>query len=114
VQRGLVRSLFDLSFTSFVTTRLMKALYVLRLMWLGGTYLVGALMLFTIGGSRLGTLWLLVLGPLALIAQAIASRIACEFVMVVFRIFEHTRDQLAITRAAWPASDAPPPPAPPV
>lgn len=112
MQRGFVRSLFDLSFTSFVTTRLMKVLYVLRLLWLGGTYLVGALMLFRIGGSSLGGLWLLVLGPLALIAQAISARVACELMIVVFRIFEHTRDQLAITQEAWPAGDAPRP-APP-
>jgi Domain of unknown function (DUF4282) len=117
VQRGFLRSLFDLSFTSFVTTRLMKVLYVLRLMWLSGTYLVGALTLFALGGSPLGALWLFVVGPLVVLAQALANRVACELVIVVFRIFESTRDQLAITQAAWSAAanagDAPPP-APPV
>jgi hypothetical protein len=117
VQRGFLGSLFDLSFTSFVTTRLMKVLYVLRLMLLGGTYLVGAFAAFGVGGSALGALWLFVFGPFVLAAQTLANRVACELVVVLFRIFEHTRDQLEITQAAWSAAAAAgqaPPPAPPV
>ena len=114
MQRGFARSLFDLSFTSFITTRLMKVLYVLRLLWLAFGYLMGALATFVVGGSGLGAAWLVVLGPLALIVQAISIRVACELVMVVFCIFEHTRDQLAITQAAWSAAasvgEIPPPP----
>ncbi len=117
MQRGFLGSLFDLSFTSFVTTRLMKVLYVLRLALLGGTFLVGAFATFTVGGSTLGELWLFVFGPFFLVAQTLANRVACELVVVLFRIFEHTRDQLDITRAAWSAAATAgqaPPPAPPV
>jgi Domain of unknown function (DUF4282) len=121
VQRGFFESLFDLSFTSFVTTRLMKVLYVARLALLGGSYFVGGLLFLLVGGPVLGAAWVFVFGPVFLFAQVLTFRVTCELMVVAFCIFENTRDQLAITRAAWaPAVDAArpgggqPPLAPPV
>jgi Domain of unknown function (DUF4282) len=127
VQRGFFGSLFDLSFTSFVTTKLIKVLYVLSLVILAIAYVVIAIAFFTSGGgdsvtigddgsfetdsggsTALGLLWLFVLGPLFLFFYTLAYRVLFELVVVLFRIFENTRDQLAVTRAAWPAAAAPP------
>ena len=118
MQKGFFASLFDLSFTSFVTTRLIKVLYVLSLVLLAIGYIAVAVLLFTSGSEEitltddgsfqtesdgnavLGLLWLFVIGPLALFFYTLVYRVWFELVIVLFRIFENTRDQLAVTRAA--------------
>lgn len=139
-QKGFLGSLLDTSFTSFVTTKLIKVLYILSLILLVLTYLGIAIALFTSGGGDtvtvngdgsfetssggspgLGLLWLFVIGPILLFFYVLAYRVFFELVMVIFRIFENTRDQLTVTRAAWPDGaaalsrpvDDTPPPAPP-
>src|SRR5204862_900850 len=62
--RGFIASLFDFRFTSFVTTKIIKVLYVLItvlvvLTWLGYTALAFR------GGAVAGFLVLLVVGPLS-------------------------------------------------
>jgi hypothetical protein len=104
-QKGFLGSLFDLSFTSFVTTKLIKLLYVLSLVLLGLGYLFIAAAAFNDSGGA-GVLWLFILGPLVIFFYLLLYRVFFELVMVVFRIFENTRDQLAVTRAAWPAEAA--------
>ena len=120
MEKGFLGSLFDLSFTSFVTTKLIKVLYVLSLILLGLGYLFIAAAAFHESGGA-GALWLFILGPLVIFFYLLLYRVFFELVMVVFRIFENTRDQLTVTRAAWPsaatslqpqADEPPPPPAP--
>ena len=98
----------------------MKVLYVLRLLFVVGTYVTVALGLFASGigdsptlgpdgslemthsstGTVLGLAWLFVIGPLFVAFHTLAYRVVAELFVVLFRIFENTRDQLAITRAA--------------
>lgn len=133
-QKGFMGSLFDLSFTSFVTTKLIKVLYVLSLVLLAIMYVVVAIGIFSSGGDELtmnadgtfstegggntgfGLLWLFIIGPILLFFYTLLYRVFFELVVVLFRIFENTRDQLAVTRAAWPSAATgpadPPPPAP--
>jgi hypothetical protein len=128
VQTGFFASLFDLSFTSFVTTKLIKVLYILSLVLLGLGYIVIAIALFSSGGTdavsvgpdgtlqsdsgggntALGLLWLFIGGPLVVFFYTLVYRVLFELVIVVFRIFENTRDQLAVLRAAYPGAAAPP------
>jgi len=127
VHRGFFRSLFDLSFTSFVTTRLIKVLYVLSFVPAVLFYVAVAFALFASGAGDSvtmaadGTLqahsggnpglalaWLLLLGPLFLLLHALVARVLSELVIVLFRMFEHTRDQLALTRAALAAASETP------
>lgn len=128
-QKGFIGSLFDLSFTSFVTTKLIKVLYVLSLVLLAIAYVVVAIALFSSGGQELtvnadgsfgtessgntglGLLWLFVIGPILLFFYVLMYRVLFELVIVLFRIFENTRDQLAVARAAWPNAAASLPPA---
>jgi Domain of unknown function (DUF4282) len=126
-------SLFDLSFSSFITIRLVKVLYVLTLILLALAYVAIAIALFA-GGDQdatsigvdgtietsdddsgnvvLGVLWLLIFGPLLMLFYVLFYRVIFELIVVVFRIFENTRDQLALTRDARPG-DAPAGPPPP-
>ncbi|MBJ7519978.1 MAG: DUF4282 domain-containing protein [Solirubrobacteraceae bacterium] len=134
MQKGFFGSLFDLSFSSFVTTKVIKVLYVLSLVLLVLAYIAIAVALFTGGSSSpdyygdgfytdsggspaLGLLWLFVGGPLMLFFYTLFYRVVFELIIVVFRIFENTRDQLELMRAAQPAAGGPPlapPSGPPV
>lgn len=122
MERGFFGSLLDLSFTSFVTTKLIKVLYVLSLVLLALLYVVVAIALFTSGGGEsvsfgddgtlqtsgggsagLGLLWLFIIGPLLVFFYTLAYRVVFELVIVLFRIYENSRDLLAVTRAGMSA-----------
>jgi hypothetical protein len=124
-RKGFLGSLFDLSFTEFVTTRVVKVLYILTLVLLVLGYLGIAVALFTggqevaridpgtgqittesEGNAGLGLLWLLLIGPLLLFLYTLLYRVFYELLIVVFRIYENTRDQLELTRRG--AGQAPP------
>jgi hypothetical protein len=125
VQRGFIRSLFDLSFTSFVTPRAVKVLYVLSFLPAVIVYAAVANMLFTSGmgdsvtlaadgsfqidsggDTGLGLAWLFVFGPLFLFLHALVGRVLSELVVALIRIYENTRDQLALTQRAGEAPPA--------
>ena len=88
--RGFLSALFDFSFTSFVTTRIIKVLYVLI------TVLVSLVALFyTILAFRLsagfGILTLVIGDPLFIIIVMAFWRLVLEAFVVVFRIAEDVR-----------------------
>jgi len=88
--RGFLSALFDFSFTSFVTTKIIKALYVLILV-------VASLvaLFYTIVAFRLGTVFgflTLVIGdPLYIIIVMAFWRLILEAFVVVFRMAEDVR-----------------------
>jgi uncharacterized membrane protein YccF (DUF307 family) len=132
--KGFFGSLFDLSFSSFITIRLVKVLYILTLILLALAYVVIAVAIFSGGDQEatsisldgtvqtsdddgnavLGVLWLVIFGPLLMFFYVLFYRVIFELIVVVFRIFENTRDQLALTRGAAEPGGAPPEPPPTV
>ena len=88
--RGFLSSLFDFSFTSFVTTKIIRVLYVLILILVALSAFI-----FTISAFRLGTLTgllTLVIGdPLFIIIVMAFWRIVLESFVVRFRIAEDVR-----------------------
>ena len=99
---GFFGSLFDLSFTSFVTTKIVKVLYVIAMVIIGLYALAFVVFGFTNGGVE---------GVLALIGAAVFSlfgliyaRVLLEFVVVVFRIGEHTATMARSLSAGTPPS----------
>ncbi|MDA0185626.1 DUF4282 domain-containing protein [Solirubrobacter phytolaccae] len=117
-RKGFLGALFDLSFTEFVTTRVVKVLYVLTLVLLVIGYIAIAVVIFTPDEQAgtfnragqivieresnvgLGVLWLVLIGPLLLFLYTLLYRVFYELIIVVFRIYENTRDQLELTRRA--------------
>lgn len=83
--KGFFGSLFDFSFESFITTKLVPILYVLALV----SVVLSAVILFTRGGAGF------VLGILVLVFGTIYARVVMETIIVFFRIAEHTRDMAA-------------------
>jgi Domain of unknown function (DUF4282) len=85
--QGFFASLFDYSFSSFITGRIIKVLYVLT------TIIVGLWTLFFIlvafrESSAFGILTLVVFGPLFFVFTMIYVRVVLELIMVIFRIHE--------------------------
>jgi hypothetical protein len=88
--RGFVASLFDFSFTSFVTPKVVKVLYALIMVGVA----LGALIFIAIAfraNSFFGLVALFILAPLYFLVVMAIYRIGLEFFMVMFRISEDIR-----------------------
>jgi hypothetical protein len=96
--KGFFSSLYDLSFDTFITPRIIRIVYVI---WLAGialwslTFLVAGFAVqpsFYGEGHVSGWFFLFHLGGAAVIfvVGSISARISLEFVMAVFRIAENT------------------------
>lgn len=94
--RGIVSSLFDLSFTHFIAPKLWRVLYALFLVLAG---LCGVAVLFTIVGTaggffgKIGGLLVGVpLGALAFLLMAMYVRVIMEVLIVVFRGVDYLKE----------------------
>jgi hypothetical protein len=86
---GFLRALFDFSFNQFVTSKIVKFLYGLSILFAGFISL-----LFVIAGYNVSKLFgiftLLIGAPLIFLSTAIYSRVLLEIIIVIFRIADHT------------------------
>lgn len=88
--KGLFASLFDFSFTSFVTAKLIKVLYALGIV-IGA--IVGLFALVSaMGQGALAGLGALILVPLVFLLWVMYLRVVLEVLVVVFRIAENTAE----------------------
>jgi hypothetical protein len=120
-EQGFLASLFDVSFSSLVTTRVIKVLYVLSMIIIGLFALFFVVAAFS-NSVASGIVVLLIIAPLACLLYLIYVRVLLELVIVIFRIWETNVElvQLQRSQAAGrsappppPSSPPPPPPAPP-
>jgi hypothetical protein len=87
-EKGSFSILFDLSFSEFVTTRVIKILFIIGILFSA----LGALMII-IGGFNSGWgvgILALLLSPLVFLLYVLLARIWCEMIIVIFRIAENT------------------------
>jgi len=97
-QRGLVSSLFDLTFDHMITPRIQRVLYALMLA-MAGVIGVGAMV--TVGGmlGKIGGLFIGVpVGGLVFLLLAMYFRVMMEIMIVVFKAVEYLREIAAATR----------------
>ena len=87
---GFFASLFDFSFTEFITTKLIKFLYGLGML-LGAVMALGLIIAGFAQSAIVGILFL-ILSPLVFLLYVIGARVWLELVIVVFRIAEHTAE----------------------
>ena len=90
-ERGFIGSLFDFSFSSFVTPKIIKVLYVLFTLW---TALIGLTILvigFRSGGVAGGLFVLIIVEPLFLLLTLGIYRVVLEAFMVIFRMYEEMK-----------------------
>ncbi len=89
--RGFFESLFDFSFTSLVTTKLIKVLYGLSIavLALGSLFFV----LIAFSASPTAGAFMLIFGaPLFFLLGVCYTRVMLEIMIVLFRIAEHTAE----------------------
>jgi len=100
--RGFFAALFDLSFSEFVTTKLIKILYVLLLIMIAIGFLIivfgGIVSLFT-RGEFLQGLVTIVLAPIGAFLWIILARMWMELIIVVFRIAENTTELVHLKKS---------------
>ena len=90
-EKGFIGSLFDFSFTSLVTPKIVRVLYILFTIW---TAIIGVSMLvvgFNTGGLWGGLFVLFIIEPIFVLLTLGVYRVVLEFVIVVFRIYEEMK-----------------------
>jgi hypothetical protein len=86
--KGVVGTLMDLSFSEFITTKIVKLLYILGIILVGlssAVYIVGS---FTRGFAA--GIISLIIGPIMFTVGVIWTRVWLELIIVIFRIAGHT------------------------
>lgn len=89
-QRGVVSTLFDFSFSSFLTTKIIKLLYALSMLGAGIIALVLAAGAFD-AGIGWGIVALVTIAPLIFLIFVMYARVMMELMIVLFRISENVQ-----------------------
>lgn len=92
-QSGFIGSLFDLSFTKFVTPTIIKVVYVLGMVVIAIATIVFALSGFGSDSPALGIVTLIV-GPIVGLLYLCIFRMVCEFYLAVVRMSEDIHHRL--------------------
>jgi len=90
-EKGFIGSLFDFSFSSFVTPKIVKVLYVLITIWTALLALTILIIGFRTGGLAGGLFTLIIIEPIFILLTLGIYRVVLEAFMVVFRIYEETK-----------------------
>jgi len=90
-KKGFVGSLFDFSFSNFITTTIIKIIYGLALLGviLGflGYGIMGLILLFNDAAVQ-GLVMMVIVAPMFLVFGIIGARVYCELLVLMFRIAE--------------------------
>jgi len=93
-QKGFFASLFDISFSSLITTRIIKVLYVLILIAIGLGTLFFIIASLSAGGSN--GIVAIILGPIFALLYVIFARVYMEIIIVLFKIGENTGEMVRL------------------
>lgn len=85
---GFVNSLFDLSFKEMITTKIIRVLYVIGIVF-AAVIALGFIVKSFASGFFLGLL-VLILSPVIFLLYVIFFRVWCEILLILFRIAENT------------------------
>ncbi len=106
--KGFFGSLFDFKFRFFITSKLIRFIYVLAFLFALLAY-VGLVVAAFYESTLIGLLGLFIVGPIAFFLLLIYARVMLELIMVLFSIAENVE---VLSRQDGPAPQvAPPPPA---
>jgi hypothetical protein len=111
MQKGFFASLFDVSFSSLITTKVIKAIYVLSMVVIGLVglvFLLAAVFSENSGGAEV--VFALIVVPVVALIYLVYTRVLLEVIIVLFRIMETNVELVELQRAATSPASAPPPP----
>jgi uncharacterized membrane protein len=91
--KGFFGELFDFSFSEFITTRIIKVLFVLAVIGsvIYGLVVLGQGVVMLRESVALG-LGMIVVSPIVFLLCVIAARVYLELIMIIFRIAEDTEE----------------------
>ncbi len=121
MKKGFLASLFDISFESLITTKIIKVVYVLYMIGIGVAALALVVAAFN-SSTGAGIFVLLIAAPLGSLIYLILIRVFLEAIIALFRIMENTHLMVAsagtatgvgVPGAATPGSSLPPTSPPP-
>jgi hypothetical protein len=95
--KGFFGSLFDLSFSSLVTPKIIKIIYVLTLIGIGLTAIFFIIAAFH-QSSGFGALTLLIIAPIMSLVYLVYARVFLEFFMAIFRLAETNAELVSLKR----------------
>lgn len=101
-------SLFDFSFETFITAKIVKILYGLSIA-AGGLFALFQIVNGFLTSAGMGLLMLLIGGPLLFLVSVIYARVLLEIILVIFRISEDCSKLVEIGNRAPATPPAPPP-----
>jgi uncharacterized protein DUF4282 len=122
MQKGFFASLFDISFSSLITTKVIKVVYVISMVVIGLAALVFIIAAAASDDGAGGLIFAIIVTPIFALLYLIYTRIILEVIIVLFRIMESNLELVELQRrAVGPAAAAPsvpsgpstPPPQPP-
>ena len=99
-QPSFFASLFDFSFSRFVTLRLVKFLYVVSMILMVFVVIAVIIAGFTEAVSGVETVGYIVLAPILALLYLIMIRVSLELVVVVFRIGETAAEVRDLLKAS--------------
>ncbi|MET3919566.1 DUF4282 domain-containing protein [Arthrobacter sp. UYEF20] len=100
---AILKNLFDLSFTRFVSPSIAKIVYILIMIALGVMYLGFVIAAFASRNAVLGVLVLLVIGPLFVIIYLALARIGLESLVAGIRTAENTAELVRLQGGSPPS-----------
>jgi len=105
--KGFLQSLFDLSFSSLITPKVIKFIYVLTLIGIGLLALLFTIAAFN-QSSGAGAVTLFIIAPIASLFYIVYARVFLEFFIAIFRLAETNAELVALKRIEM-GLDVPPP-----
>jgi hypothetical protein len=87
---GFFAALFDFSFSEFITTKIIKVLYILAIIAIGLIALGFFIAAASQGGANI--VFGLIIAPIFFLLYVILTRVWLEIIIVLFRIAEYTRE----------------------
>jgi hypothetical protein len=112
--KGFFASLFDLSFSSLVTPKIIKIIYVITLIGIGLTAIFFIIAAFN-QSSGFGAVTLLIIAPIFSLFYLVYARVFLEFFIAIFRLAETNAELVSLKRIEMGLDGPPPsPPAEPI
>jgi uncharacterized membrane protein len=97
---GFFASLFDISFSNFVTSQLISLLYILAMIFIGIATLFGmGAGFFKLIHDFWGGMFMIIFTPLIALIYLVIVRISLELVIVIFKIADNTKEMVESQRA---------------
>jgi hypothetical protein len=106
--KGFFASLFDLSFSSLVTPRIIKIIYVITLVGIGLLAILFIISAFS-ANSGFGVATLLIIAPIFSLFYIIYARVLLEFFIAIFRLAETNAELVSLKRIEMGLDGQPPP-----